>query len=109
MIRVTLYVVALLLIGLAFVAPLVASDPRLAIFGLPITMAMSWICYQIGYEMGLRAPTDSGSVFKDPLFFDVPFSERLHSLSIDLFSVGLSKRRYKLNNERIGTKPSNPC
>lgn len=109
MFRVTLYVIAIFIIGLALVAPVIASEPRLAIFGLPITAVMSWIFYQIGYEMGLRAPTDSGSVFKDPLFFDVPFPERLRKLIVDLFSVGFSKRRDKVNNERAGTKSSNPA
>ncbi len=43
MLRVTLYVVAILLTGFALIVPLIASEPTVALFGLPISLADSSI------------------------------------------------------------------
>ena len=70
--------------------------------GLYFLLACLFIVFDIGYELGLRAPTDIYSVrslTRDSLY------TRCRKLIVHLSSPGFSKRGHKLNDGRLGAKP----
>lgn len=102
MLRLTFYLCVFLVFSLFLFATDIAPNWFHTFMGLYLFIAVSFITFSIGFELGLRAPTNSESLFsyKDPL------SVRLRKLFIDLSSLGFSKRRHKLDNDGLPAKPS---